>query len=483
MSINLNLVEHINNGTWLYFSYDGAAHLEKYTGKDAVVNVPADIDGIPVKFLEQGVFFENSIVQEINVPEGVYEIGTNAFCKCDNLKKVSLPATVDFNGIPFGRDPALETITVNPESKHLKVVDGVLYNDDQTFLYAYPAQKADKSFTIPSKVEAIRDYAFSCAANLEEVTLSENVGQLLYGIFFQCKALKKVNFVGEKLNKIGGWCFAETGFEEFEVPAGVRTLDKEAFTDCKNLRSLILPNTLNMLAEDFAKNVEDLTINVRMAVKGKMWQADWNKENRKVVWNYGTEAAVESASAADAVVTAPGGGTISFNSEEDGGEVTIMKYTGTAAEVEIPAEIGGKPVTKIYSSSFKPAADFLTSVTIPNTVREISQQAFEDCKKLATVKFGTGLTTLGRSVFYGTALETVILPEGLTSMQANAFCDCPNLKKLYLPKTLRSIGGQVEDKSADLHFYCGGEKKGPVWNPSWNQNERPVDWNADPSSL
>lgn len=62
MSINLNLVEHINNGTWLYFLYDGAAHLEKYTGKDVVVNVPADIDGIPVKFLEQGVFFENSIV-------------------------------------------------------------------------------------------------------------------------------------------------------------------------------------------------------------------------------------------------------------------------------------------------------------------------------------------------------------------------------------------------------------------------------------
>lgn len=482
MNINLNLIEHINNGTWLYFVFDGVVHIEKYTGKDPVVKVPADIDGIPVKFLEDGVFLENSIVEEIEVSSGVFEIKTNVFCKCDNLKKITLPATVDFNGIPFGRNPKLETIAVDPESKHLKVVDGVLYNDDMTFLYVYPAQKADKSFTIPASVESVRDYAFSCAANLEEVTLSEKITQLKYANFFQCSALKKVNFVGSNLNKIGTWCFAETGFEEIEIPSGVRSVDANAFTDCKNLKSIIFPNTLNQLMEDWAKNVADLTVNVRMATKGKMWQADWNKENRKIVWNFGTEAAVEAGGPAE-VITAPGGGTISFDTEEDGGEVIIKKYTGTAPVVEIPEVIGGKPVTQIYSKAFVPAKDFLTEVKIANSVKKIDNTAFEDCKKLAKVTFGTDLQQLGKSVFYGTALETVILPEGLTSMQANCFCDCPNLTKLYLPKTLRSIGGAVEDKSANLHFYCGGEKKGPVWNPSWNQNERPVDWNVDPASL
>lgn len=482
MNINLNLIEHINNGTWLYFVFDGVVHIEKYTGSDSVVKVPADIDGIPVKFLEEGVFLENAKVTEIEVSSGVYEIKTNVFCKCDNLKKITLPATVDFNGIPFGRNPSLETIVVDSESKHLKVVDGVLYNDDLTFLYVYPAQKSDKSFTIPESVEVLKDYAFSCNSHLEEVTLSGKITQLKYANFFQCSALKKVNFTGSDLNKIGTWCFAETGFEEIEIPSGVRSVDANAFTDCPNLKSIIFPNTLNTLMEDWAKNVADLTVNVRMATKGKMWQADWNKENRKIVWNFGTDAAVEAGGEAE-VIVAPGGGTISFESEEDCGEVIIKKYTGTAPVVEIPAEIGGKPVTQIYNKAFVPAKDFLTEVKIANSVKKIGNTAFEDCSKLSKVTFGTDLQQLGSSVFYGTALEVVILPEGLTAMQGNCFCECPNLKKIYLPKTLRSIGGAVENKSADLHFYCGGEKKGPVWNPSWNQNERPVDWNVDPASL
>lgn len=483
MGINLNLIEHVNNGTWLYFVYDGVVHLEKYTGKDPVVQIPADIDGIPVKFLEDGTFLENKTVTEINVVDGVYQIKTNVFCKCDNLKKITLPSTVDFDGMPFGRNPALESITVDASSKHLKVVDGILYNDNMTFLYAYPAKKAGTSFTVPASVESIRDYAFSCASNLEEVTLNGTLTQLGYAIFFQCSALKKVHFVGDKINKIDSWCFAESGLEEFEVPSGVRTLSHDAFTDCKKLKSVIFPNTLAMLDEEWAKNVADLTVNVRMATKGKMWRGEWNKENRKVVWSYGTEAAAQAGTAEEAVSAAPGGGTISFDSEEDGGEVIIKRYTGTAPVVEIPAQIGGKPVTQIYTHAFMQAKDFVTEIKLPSSVKKIGDQAFEDCKKLVKITLSADLNALGKSVFYGTALEKVILPEGLASMQAKCFCDCPNLKVLYLPKTLRSIGGEVEDKSKDLHFYCGGATKGPVWNPSWNKNERPVDWNADPASL
>ena len=48
MNINLYLIEHINNGTWLYFVYDGVVHIEKYTGTAPVVEIPAEIGGKPV---------------------------------------------------------------------------------------------------------------------------------------------------------------------------------------------------------------------------------------------------------------------------------------------------------------------------------------------------------------------------------------------------------------------------------------------------
>ena len=42
-----------------------------------------------------------------------------------------------------------------------------------------------------------------------------------------------------------------------------------------------------------------------------------------------------------------------FEYNADGGEVTITGYEGSEADVNIPAEIGGKPVTALRENSFQ----------------------------------------------------------------------------------------------------------------------------------
>ncbi|MDE6780704.1 MAG: leucine-rich repeat domain-containing protein, partial [Ruminococcus sp.] len=64
--------------------------------------------------------------------------------------------------------------------------------------------------------------------------------------------------------------------------------------------------------------------------------------------------------------------------------VKITKYTGLDAEVVIPAEIDGLPVTYIGDDAFKNNKG-LASVVIPDSVTVIGWGSFSDCTALTSV--------------------------------------------------------------------------------------------------
>jgi hypothetical protein len=65
-----------------------------------------------------------------------------------------------------------------------------------------------------------------------------------------------------------------------------------------------------------------------------------------------------------------------FETEEEDGQLTITRYTGSEKDVCIPERINGLPVTSIGKGAF--SGNQLTSVTIPNSVTSIGKWAFDD---------------------------------------------------------------------------------------------------------
>jgi hypothetical protein len=61
---------------------------------------------------------------------------------------------------------------------------------------------------------------------------------------------------------------------------------------------------------------------------------------------------------------------------EENDAVTITSYTSSSADVKIPARINGITVTAIGNDAF--SGKYLTSVTIPNSVINIGENAFDD---------------------------------------------------------------------------------------------------------
>ena len=107
----------------------------------------------------------------------------------------------------------------------------------------------------------------------------------------------------------------------------------------------------------------------------------------------------------------------------------------------------------------------LTSVTIPGSVRRISEYAFYNCSTLARVTIGSGVTSVGESAFSGcSSLTSVTVPESVTSIGHSAFYGCSSLVSVALPDSVTYIGDAAFQgccSLADIHIpdsvtYIGG---------------------------
>ena len=109
------------------------------------------------------------------------------------------------------------------------------------------------------------------------------------------------------------------------------------------------------------------------------------------------------------------------NGQEYGVAIGNAMYMET---IVIPATYNGKPVTRILTNAFTVDMGdagrintILKEITIPSSVKEICAGAFSNC----------------------TALETVIIPEGVEIIGDYAFGECINLT-VTVPATVTSIG-------------------------------------------
>lgn len=115
-----------------------------------------------------------------------------------------------------------------------------------------------------------------------------------------------------------------------------------------------------------------------------------------------------------------------------------------ATQIVIPSVYCGIPVTAVsdfgFNSYFGHDTPYaLLSVTLPNTITTIGEEAFVGCPNLESINFPASLTSIGRRAFSGCELKEVVLPNGITEIAESAF-EMNTLTKLVLPDTLVSIG-------------------------------------------
>lgn len=124
----------------------------------------------------------------------------------------------------------------------------------------------------------------------------------------------------------------------------------------------------------------------------------------------------------------------------------------------------------------------LSSVSLSNSLTKIGESAFEFCYGLSAITLPNGLTTIGTQAFsrtgltalvlpdsvqsvsreafsYNSALETVTLSAGMTTLPALSFRSCTSLREVTIPASITTIASTAFDGCSKLStIYYGGSQ-------------------------
>lgn len=430
---------------------DDTVCIEDYTGSEAEVSIPETIDGKTVAEIGSKAFFESSAAT-VHIPSGVTYIYDNPFLESVSLKEI----TVDENNGSFYAS------------------DGVLYEAEENggSLLCYPQGKADSSFTVPDGISEIQAAAIYNTQLVElklpssllyvdrhGISYNEKLASIdfseteLYKIgdmaMAYCTALAEVRF-SDYLTEIGGAAFAGcTALTEVEFPDSITTIGQNAFA-ATGLTSVKIPSSVTEIgycAFGYDENLEPLSEFTVIGETGSAAQTYCTDSDE----DYGYENNFSFVAAENAALYSEAAGLESiaygdYTYAENDGEAYITACVSVEPTIEVPAEINGLPVTRIYSGAFFQSQ--ASSIILPDSVNTIDQIAFYMCADLKSIKLPASLETIGDQAFSDcSALESIEIPASCTSVGKEAFLGCTALKEF----TVSGTGGGLTTESGVLY--------------------------------
>lgn len=157
-----------------------------------------------------------------------------------------------------------------------------------------------------------------------------------------------------------------------------------------------------------------------------------------------------------------GGNT--FRYTLSGSEATITGFTALSAgttdkSITIPSIMNGNTVVEIGEAVFD-GNENIESVSIPASVKTINNYAFNLCFGLSSVTFANDseLITIGEAAFGSTAISSITLPNKLQYITENAFEYCENLTSVTIPNSTKKIFGGAFANCTNLSTVTIGSK-------------------------
>lgn len=219
------------------------------------------------------------------------------------------------------------------------------------------------------------------------------------------------------------------------IPKGTEYIEENAFNDCKELTSIVIPSSVIEIGDGAFRDCTALTSvvipkSVRKIGRIAFWRCEGLTEIAvpKSVTEIGDKAFSECTSLA----------SVALSSSMTRIEHHTFEGCTSLVDIKIP-----KSVTSIGEKAFYGCSS-LAEIVIPNSVTVIEDWAFCGCTSLISVTLSKALKTIKACVFRDcVALTNVVIPKSVSAIEPYAFEGCVNLTELVIPDSVKTIGSGI----------------------------------------
>lgn len=291
-AVNVIVPEEIDGIKVTGIGYHAFSDCKNLTG----ITFPKSIEDI-----HSSAFYGCIGLKEITIPDGVKNIEGSAFADCKSLKNITIPESVEnIQANAFNGCTSLESVNVSEKNKNYTSISGILFSKDKSEIIKYPPALSGKVYSVPDGVKIIGDYAFSGCVNLNEINLPDSLTDIGTGAFSECKKIHEIKIpyrvkrIGSRafenctglltidipwsVTKIGSYAFSGTAWIKARqkenplvivndilidgtavsgnasIPDGTKTINSNAFADCKDLWGVRIPDSVTRIGDYAFKN-------------------------------------------------------------------------------------------------------------------------------------------------------------------------------------------------------------------------------------
>lgn len=366
----------------------------------------------------------------------------------------------------------------------LKYFTGLTEIEPYAFYRAFNLHK----ITLPESIKSIGECAFAYCYRLKQFNINEGVTKIGYGAFAGCRSLKSITIPGS-VEDIQVKCEEYNDYGEFYIDyanpfVDCRSLEAIYSPYASDGRSLIMDNTLIYVA---SKGINEYTIpaEVKSVANNALGSSDYDydgvrfpkvviPESVEYIDYYGLRAAEyhfesmtppsmhenalgywsDYGEGVRPVIYIPDGALDAYLASDwsnsykqvisysiDDIPNNIVKYTTTHGKLieylnnndnvlsqslvdGVGYIIFSEPVTKI-DNIFGYNGDEVLTITLPDSVIEIGNYAFEDYYNLESINIPEGVTTIGSAAFLNCrSLTSITIPSSVTTFGSAVFYGC-----------------------------------------------------------